>query len=91
MEVRDLQGLREEGLSPGSHHAVEAGRGTRASKSSTALPCLQCAEERQAPCRLHARERVPDMSLEIVRKAAHDTIAQLARMGLIDAKEGSHV
>ncbi len=26
------------------------------------------------------------MSLEIVRKAAHDTIAQLARMGLIDAK-----
>lgn len=28
------------------------------------------------------------MSLEIVRKAAHDTIAQLARMGLIDAKEG---
>ncbi len=29
------------------------------------------------------------MSLEIVRKAALDTIAQLARMGLIDAKEGA--
>ncbi len=28
------------------------------------------------------------MSLEILRQAALDTIAQLARMGLIDAKEG---
>lgn len=28
------------------------------------------------------------MSLEIVRTAALETIAQLARMGLIDAKEG---
>lgn len=29
------------------------------------------------------------MNLEILRQAANDTIAQLARMGLIDAKEGA--